>query len=321
MLDPSVQIRHDGTMRIEDLAKLLLEFEECDRAGRPLPAERTLELARIVTDAIWDEYSVLGHDFLLVRDARTGRVRRRRRSELHDWSDLEAYENIRDSGDWLGRLVATLDRLLSRGVRRQASRGGACARPRLAERVAEILEDGKPLTDPQHVVAESVRYAIFDEWRSCLRRIRNGTQRRAAATPRARRHDGKSLVRNHCVARLLAIAPERRADLAYCLAFEYQRGGLDREALRAMQELALGDAPLAATLDAIDAAAERIDRDDRAQSPASTRRRSARVKGIGAEEFSAILKGVGLPLSPTSLSKLYGRKSKAIRKALDEVTP
>jgi len=299
-----------------DLTALLVEFEACHRSGRAMESQRLDALRRTVKDALVSEYAL--HDGQIpVRDPATRRIAWKSRRQLRGRRDLELWENVSDtSGDWLDHLVATLDRMLTPGSHRNPSTGKRTP-PRLAKQVADRLAAGLTIDDPMLLIIDCLKYAIYDEMLAATKRIKNGNARRVRLAPRARKHDKQSLVRRFGAQRLLAAGGVDAADLAYCVGFEYQRGGLDRTHVEPLASLRFENGrQLGAVLDAIDAAFQRSDIEFAKAQPGSTRRRPARAKGIGAGEFAAILDSIGCPLAATSLASLYRRKARRIEEAV-----
>jgi hypothetical protein len=299
----------------QDLTALLLEFESSHRTGGAMDPQRLDQLRRIVRDALIAEYSAHA-DQIPVSDPVTRRIAWKSRRQLRGRRDLALWENVSDTpDDWLDQLIATLDRMLTAGARRDRSSGGKTP-PRLAKQVADRLARGEALEEPMLLIVDCLKYAMYDEMLAAKRRIETGKARRARVAPRQRKSDQRSLLRRFGAQRLLESAAITAEDLAYCVAFEYQRGGLDRAAVAPLGTLPLGSATLDAVLDAVDRIFDRVDRELHAAAPGSTRRRPARAKGVGAVEFAAVLATAGCSLASTSLSSLYRRKANALARAL-----
>ena len=298
----------------QDLTALLLEFEACYRSGREMDSQWLDELRGAVKDALIGEYAA--HDgHIPVRDKKM--ISWKPRRQLRGRRDLELWENVSDSAsDWLDHLVTTLDRMLTEGSRRANGRGKLTP-PRLAKRVADRLAAGLKIDEPMQLVIDCLKYAMYDEMLAATKRIKNGNARRVRLAPRARKHDKNTLIRKFGSQRLLTAPGVNHDDLAYCIGFEYQRGGLDRAAVEPLAALPFGNGTLGSLLDAVDAAFQRSDQELAQEQPGSTRRRPARAKGIGAKEFAAILSSAGTRLAPTSLTSLYTRKAKLIAGAAE----
>ena len=224
----------------QDLTALLLEFEACYRSGREMDSQWLDELRGAVKDALIGEYAA--HDgHIPVRDKKTKMISWKSRRQLRGWRTLELWENVSDTAsDWLDHLVTTLDRMLTRGTRRD----GLTRKfppPRLAEQVAARLAAGLKIDEPMQLVIDCLKYAMYDEMLAATKRIKNGNARRVRLAPRARKHDKNTLIRKFGSQRLLTAPGVNHDDLAYCIGFEYQRGGLDRAAVEPLAALPFGN--------------------------------------------------------------------------------
>jgi len=154
----------------QDLTALLLEFESSHRTGGAMDPQRLDQLRRIVKDALIAEYSAHA-DQIPVSDPVTRRIAWKSRRQLRGRRDLALWENVSDTpDDWLDQLVATLDRMLTAGARRDRNTGGKTP-PRLARQVADRLARGEALDDPMQLIVDCLKYAMYDEMLAAKRRI------------------------------------------------------------------------------------------------------------------------------------------------------
>jgi len=298
------------------LGDLLLRFAECHRQGDALEAPLQCRLDAWVREVLWSEIDA-HRDEIPVRDARTRHVTWAKDASVPQMT-RELWTNARDSGECIETLVKTLDRLLRKGVRRRRAGVDEFAPPRLAQQVDRRLGNGQPLGDPEQLVRDCVKHAIYDEMRNEVRRLVTGSRgRRRKSTPRQpRRIDGRALVRGKANLLLDAARGGLEEELAFCLAYEYMRGRHDRPVFAPFEHCLLGsatpDSPsapatLKALLDAIDEAFVAVDSASAAETPGNTRRKPARQRGLGAAHFTKLLAGFGVDLKPSSIPKLYSR--------------
>ena len=299
---------------VSNLGELLLECERCHRQGTPMDGKRLVALEGVLRTMLFEEFQAHA-EHLPFRDSHTKRVRWIKETELKlSEPHLRLWINCRDEADWLQYLLETLDRLLRRGTRRARAAPHEYAPPRLAEQVALLLSRGQPLDDPKQLVRDCLKHAIYDELRSAVRRAQNGGVRRVkSVTPtRPRRRDARMLARQASPASVLAAAVDAEDEVAFCLAYEYQAGGHARVVFAPFERLRLGTAPLGRFLDLVDG---RFVADDEAlarRAPGSTRRKPARLRGLGAEVFATLLTQHGLQFKASSIPKLYSRHSKSL---------
>ena len=306
------------------LISLLLEFEESVRIGRPIAASRLAALVEVVTKLLVGEFCTHG-DEILVRNRHTCHITwekadRASRARPHR-SGIVPFENI----EWIDSLRITLDRMLVHGVRRRANTN-APPPPRLAERVQIALEGNGTITDPHALIVDCLKHAIYDEVRTSGRRMTSTAAPRVPKKVHARKRDASALLRGEYQLLLDAIVRNSPAELepsllASVIAYEYQGGGFDRARVDAFASLPLGNATLGVVLDAIDRSMRAIDDASAAADRGSTRRKLARVKGIGAKRFASILQEIELPVSADSLPKSFGRKREALLEALRRCCP
>ncbi len=241
-----------------------------------------------------------------VRDPSTGHVAWRSANLLERSPALQPYWKAYCDELDVAELSKSLDRMMRDGRRRDAR--GNLARPRVAEQVMLRTAAGDANFDPLRLIDDCWKYALRDETHLLVRRARSMTGRaRTRRTPRARQSDARSLVRTRSSADLGLLAQQCPAELAFVLAYEYQAGGLPRSALVTFEALALGTRPLAATLDAIDRRFAAIDEAGRVQVQ-PTKRRSAALVGLTAQDFAQLLAEVDLRYQPTSLPRLAKRR-------------
>lgn len=309
--------RENGVPMGAELSRLLIDFATESRGGARMAGADLEKLTNIVRERL---LTVLddrpGH--YLHRDPFTKHIRWRRLSEMPPFSAerTEALRNAWD-GDAVLELMATLDRLLSEGMRRSRTTD-EIPRARLAEQTDRLLKATGAIADPIQLIDDCIKHAIYDFVHTTVRRLVSGARPRARRAPRVRGHDARRLLGRHRSPTLLACAGEASEDLAFCVAFEYSRGGVDRAVVRPFETLAIGTATLAAVFDAIDLRFEDSDRALAARPRGTTRARPARVKGIVATAFAEVLERVGLALRPASLSKTYGRLRQRVDAVLAE---
>lgn len=299
---------------VTDVVSLLREFERCHATGVAMDPLRGEALAGIVRDRLHEVYFARAEE-IPVFDGRKREVLWRKEAEIRYRRDLiDAYGAL-DVAE-LGR---TLDRMLRRGLR------GAEAR--LATQFRAASDRGLSSEAALRLIDDCWKYAIADELRNIDRR-RRGVRRRpekprpddadAGSRKRSdRKADQRSLVRACSVAELRRPIERCPEDLAFVIAYEYQAGGLPREAVGAFERLAFGNSTLGPVFDAIDRAFVHLDREAERADRFSTRRRSARLTGLAAPDFAALLREFGLEYAPSGLPRLAKRRRDRCRKLLD----
>lgn len=308
----------------ETLSQLLVEFERAYRLGQPMDAVRELVLAGVVAERLTAVYF-----------GRQDEIPVRRAGKQVLWRLLREVERIPSCAPLIaayqseleiGELQRSLDRMMRAGTRRSPSTGRHPP-PRLAEQVANLQTDGadRPIRDPERLIDDCWKYAIYDELHNLVRRRRAKTDRRAArpgatnamasrppttglAQPLRRQRDARSLLRLLPKSALTTLASGPAAEsLAFAALYEYQLGGFDRAQVDHLAAVPFGNATLGKAFDRIDAAFERLDLAMAASAAPTSRRARSRVVGLNAQQFAEILDDLGLRKSPASLPKLAGR--------------
>jgi hypothetical protein len=300
-----------------DLARLLIDFSTEWRGGAPMAPGGIDAVRRAVLERI-DAVLLERDDCFLHRDRVTGHVRWRPKSELPATGSAHA-DALRDTWDgveWYAELRRTLDRLMTEGTQRDPATR-TVPPPRLVDQVEREIARSGAIADATRLVDDCIKHAVYDLVRALARRRATGAAPRPRRPARTRKQDARTVLARHHPAALLALAGEATEDLAYCVAFAYQRGGIDRSAVAAFDAIPCGSSTLASVFDEIDRLFAESDRALAAQPFGATRARPARTKGIGAKAFAEVLAGVGIALQSSSLSKLHDRRRQRIAAMLD----
>lgn len=303
----------------EALSQLLVEFERAHRLGQPMDAVRELALAGVVAERLSAVYFSRQDEIPIRRD--DGQVL---------WRSLREVERIRSYAPLvtayqseleIPELRLSLDRMMREGTRRSASTG-RYPPPRLAEQVAKLYASGAgpsiapTIADPEQLIDDCWKYALYDELRTLVRRRKAKTDRRArrpGAAPAPakrtkRKRDAEALLRTLPKPMLRALATGSVGEsLAFAVAYEYQLGGIDRAQVEHLAAVPFGNATLREAFDRVDAAFERLDRAMAQSGATASRRARTRVVGLNAQQYAEILEALGLRKSPASLPKLAGR--------------
>ena len=302
---------------VAELVDLLLEFELAHRLGRVMASDAFGELTNQVRALVQEEYWSHSNEYL-VRNKDTEQIAWVRGVQRAASEHEQLLYEVFQSGDWINELAKHLDRLLSFGTRRQADRGNKVPPPRLAVQVARALKVHSKIGNARQLAVDAIKHAMYDAVSTEFRRRKCGGEARVAREKQPRKRESRALLRHPRLARALLVSPELHADLGWVLAYEYQGGGYDPSTLQAFEHLVIGNSSLAAVRDAIDAAMRRQD-DAQSQSQTErTRRKPARTKGIGAQQFALILGSIGIELRASSLPKLYARKRAMLLEALPQ---
>jgi hypothetical protein len=281
------------------LRQRLIDFALATGEGKQLPAAALAALEDDVRQIVLQEYTARG-DEIPIRE-KSGLVRWISPARARDTYPPDFVDKIEDTlssdPEVFNFVLGELNRLL-----RPGPRGGA---PRIAKQVLDRLSRAEVEFDARALVADCLKYALWDAIHAAMRRKYSAGARRPprkAARPPVNRD---ALLLRFPAASLDGAMRECPESLAFCIVRDYSRGGLPRERCTPFEQLPLYCGTVRCALDKIDAemSVQRV-------AAVGTRRKDPSMTGIGDGSLAQILECMGCEIVANSIPQ-YAKRHRA----------